>query len=114
MAHGKYHVYVIGLDKSFALTKKALEANPDADLDKPCIYVGYTSKTPEDRFQEHLSGARNRRGRLYSPVVRDYGKYLQPRKYERYNPMDTKEEAMEKERDLAEKHRRNGYTVWQH
>ena len=112
MARTKYCVYVIELDKEFALTRRAREANPEQNLDKPCIYIGYTSKTPEERFQEHITGARNARGPLYSRVVHRYGKCLQPRKYEKYNPIDTREEAIEMERKLAEKYRRRGYTVW--
>jgi len=114
VAKAKFHVYVIGLDKEFALTGKARKANPEQKLDKPCIYIGYTSKTPEERFQEHINGARNRKGRLYSSVVYKYGKYLQPRKYEKCNPIDTREEALRIEKELAEKYRRKGYTVWSH
>ena len=112
MATGKYYVYVIELDKEFALTRRAREANPKQKLDKPCIYVGHTSKTPEERFKEHMKGARNSRGPLYSRVVYRYGKCLRPQEYRKYNPIDTREEALEMERKLTDKYRKQGYTVW--
>ena len=55
-----YHVYVIELDKGFADTRKARKANPNRNPDKPCVYVGYTSKTPEQRFEQHMTGARKK------------------------------------------------------
>ena len=112
MATTKYYVYIIELDKEFALTKKAREANPKQNLKKPCIYVGSTWKTPEERFQEHMKGARNLRGPIFSRVVYRYGKRLLPKEYKKYNPMNTREEALEMERKLTEKYRKQGYTVW--
>ena len=108
----KYSVYVIELKKEFSLTKKAQEHNPRQEADKPCVYVGYTSKTPEQRFKQHMEGARNKRGPLYSRVVFKYGIRLLPNEYERFNPIRTKEEAEKKEKELTEKLRRKGYTVW--
>jgi hypothetical protein len=107
-----YSVYVIELDKAFVQTKKAKEANPNAIPDKPCIYVGYTSRTPEVRFFQHMNGIRNKKGRLFSPVVLKYGVRLRPRLYEKYNPLASKEEAMAKEKELTAKYRKRGYTVW--
>jgi hypothetical protein len=43
------------------------------DPEKGFVYVGETSKTPEARFREHITGTRNKRGRLYSRAVRKYG-----------------------------------------
>ena len=108
-----YYVYVIELDKAFARTQRAIQANPNARSDKPCIYVGQSSKTPEKRLQEHIKGARNKKGPLYSKVVHRYGTGgLRPRLYEKYNPMSTREEAELKEIELTEKYRKRGYTVW--
>lgn len=111
-ARTKYYVYVIELDKEFALTRKAREANPKQDLKKPCIYVGSSSKTPEERFREHVKGARNSRGPLFSRVVYRYGKRLLPSEYRKYNPINTREEALEMEQKLTYKYRKQGYTVW--
>jgi GIY-YIG catalytic domain len=60
-------VYVIELDP------KGCE-----DPGKGFVYVGETSKTPEERFKEHIKGKRNKRGRLYSRMVRKYGQGLRP------------------------------------
>ena len=107
-----YYVYVLELDKAFANTSKAKEANPNARPDKPCIYIGSSSKTPEERFQEHINGKRNNRGPVFSRVVFRYGIRLRPRLYEKYNPLKTREEAESKEKELTAKYRKRGYTVW--
>jgi hypothetical protein len=112
VATTKYYVYVIELDKKFSLTKRAREANPKQDLRKPSIYVGSSSKIPEERFREHMNGARNSRGPLFSRVVYKYGKCLLPKEYRKYNPIDTREKALEMERKLTDKYRKQGYTVW--
>ena len=109
-----YNVYVIELDEEFAHTKKALEANPARDPRKPCVYVGYTSKSPKARFRQHMSGQPGKRGsRVHSSVVYRYGIRLLPEIYEKLNPLRTKEDAMEAEVQLANLLRICGYTVWQ-
>lgn len=60
-------VYVIELDKTAV-------ANPG----KGYVYVGETSKTPEERFKQHRDGARNKHGRLYAGVVKQHGVRLRP------------------------------------
>ena len=109
-----YHVYAIELDKEFAESKKAVEANPTRDPQKLCVYVGYTSKTPKSRFKQHMSGQPGKRGRkIHSNIVYKYGIRLMPELYEHYNPIRTKDEAMEVEILLAKSLRLSGYTVWQ-
>lgn len=107
-----YYVYVIELDKAFVSTARAKNANPNANPDKPCVYVGMSSKTPEERFDEHISGKRNSKGPLFSRIVFRYGIRLCPRLYEKHNPLSTKEEAIEWEQELARRYRNRGYTVW--
>jgi len=108
-----YCVYVIELDREFAETQKARQANPLRNPELPSLYVGYTSKSPEKRFLEHMRGACNRKGPLYSKVVYKYGVRLRPKLYEKYNPIGTQKEALETEVRLAETLRKKGYTVWQ-
>lgn len=60
-------VYVIELDKT-AVT------NPG----KGYVYVGETSRTPEERFRQHMDGARNKHGRLFAGVVKQHGVRLRP------------------------------------
>jgi len=107
-----YYVYAIELDRAFAQTSKAKMKNPNADIDKPCIYVGSSSKKPEELFYENINGIRNNRRPLFSRVVYKYGIRLRPRLYQKYNPMTTQYEAREKEKELTAKYRRREYTVW--
>jgi hypothetical protein len=62
-----WNVYVIELDKT-AVT------NPGEGY----VYVGETSRTPEERFKQHIDGAENKRGRLYVHVVKKHGVRLRP------------------------------------
>ena len=48
-----YSIYVIELKKEVLKHRKFKEANPNYIPGKPCVYVGYTSKTPEERYQQH-------------------------------------------------------------
>jgi len=59
-------------------TVYVIEMDPKGckDPGKGFVYVGETSKTPEARYEEHIKGKRNKRGRLYSRAVRKYGKRL--------------------------------------
>ncbi len=109
-----YNVYVIELDQEFANLQKAKTANPMRDPAKPCVYVGYTSKTPRARFKQHMSGKEGKRGyKLCSKVVYKYGIKLMPELFQHYNPILTKDDAMEVEVLLARILRKSGYTVWQ-
>jgi hypothetical protein len=59
-------------------TVYVIEMDPKGcqDPGKGFIYVGETSKTPEARYREHIKGKRNKRGRLYSRLVRKHGRRL--------------------------------------
>ena len=75
------------------------------------LYVGETSKSPEDRFNEHIHGKRNRKGPLFSRVVRKYHKCLLPTLYNHLNPL-SREEARELEGKIAEALRMEGIPVY--
>ena len=62
-----WNVYVVELDNTAV-------SNPGEGY----VYVGETSRTPEERFKQHLDGARNQKGRLYSAVVKKHGVKLRP------------------------------------
>ena len=115
----EYNVYVIGLKPEFATTKKAKQQNPEfkPGLYKKCYYVGYSSKTPEERYHQHITGYINKKGHnISSPVVFKYGYKkdgLRRRKYRNYNPISTQEEAMKIEVELAEELRKNGHCIYQ-
>lgn len=95
-----YRTYVINLH------------NPNlADVGAGHVYVGQTSKTPEQRLEEHLTGAVNSKGvRLASRVVERFGVDLN------YDLMTkkiylTQNQAKKAERRLAERLREQGYRV---
>ena len=113
MPSPNYHVYVIELSKRvYSERAKFREANPQYNGVSECLYVGMTSKTPKERFEQHKSGALSKKGHnLSSSIVRDFGLYLRPSLYEHLNPM-TRKEALEWEEKLALELRRKGYAVW--
>jgi len=107
MPDAEYNVYVVALDENVLTHAKFRQANPDYKVGKPCLYVGMTSSTPDERFRRHKSGHKTA-----SKYVNRYGKWLRRRLYEDYNPL-TREAAVKLEVELAEKHRRKGCAVWQ-
>lgn len=113
MPTGKYRVYVIELSKKvFTENRKFREANPQFNGVLECLYVGMTSKDVYERFEEHITGSRSRRGhKLSSNIVRRYGRYLRGSLFN-HLPLMNREEALEAERDLALKLRRQRYAVW--
>ena len=100
-------VYVIKLDSKILNKGYFLKENPNRDPSKPCVYVGMTSKTPEERFAIHLSDHLHS-----SPKVRKFGVALMPELYQDLNPL-TREEVEDMEKKLAEGLRSKGYAVWQ-
>lgn len=114
MPKEKYSVYVVELSKKvFTENRKFREANPQFNGVLECLYVGQTSKTPKERFSQHKSGFRNKKGyKLSSNIVEKYGRYLRPSIYNHINPIETRAEAIRIEEELALELRREGYAVW--
>jgi predicted GIY-YIG superfamily endonuclease len=108
-----YTVYVIELArKVFSEDRKFREANPQFNGVLECLYVGMTSKTPQERLQQHKTGARTAKGhKLSSDIVRKYGRYLRPSLYQHIGPL-SRAEALHVEKGLALELRRKGYAVW--
>jgi hypothetical protein len=102
----RHSIYVIELDKAVLKEKKFLEANPEFDENKPCVYVGMTGLTPEVRFDQH------KRGYKSNKYAKKYGIRLKPRLFSSHNPM-TYEEACDMEKEKARRLRNRGYAVWQ-
>jgi hypothetical protein len=72
-----------------------------------------TSKTPKERFEQHKRGYRNQKGhKLSSNIVQKYGLYLRPSLYNHIDPLTTRLEALEVEKQLALELRRQKYAVW--
>lgn len=109
-----YHIYVVELKKKvFTENRKFREANPQFNGVVECLYVGMTSKTPKERFTQHKTGYRNKKGHnLSSSIVYQYGSYLRPSLYNHIEPIKTRSEALKIEKQLALELRSKQYAVW--
>jgi hypothetical protein len=109
-----YQVYVIELKKKvFTENTKFRAANPQYNGSLECVYVGMTSKTPKERFLQHKTGYRNKKGHnLSASIVFKYGAYLRPSLYNHIDSIKTRAEALKMEELLALELRRKGYAVW--
>ena len=110
-----YKVYVVELTKRvFTEDYRFRAANPQFNGVLECLYVGMTSKTPQERLQQHKTGYINKKGnKLSAYIVQKYGTYLRPSLYNQLNlkPM-TRQEALIMEEKLAWQLRKQGYAVW--
>lgn len=102
-----HKVYVILLD-SEVLTKekKFRERNPDCVPGWPCLYVGSTGLSREERFANHKEGYK---GNKY---VKKYGLRLAMEFVENSDSMSWKQ-AKSEEESLAKSLSLMGYPVWQ-
>jgi len=114
MPKGTYHIYVIELSKKvFTENRKFREANPQFNGVLECLYVGMTSKTPKERFKQHKTGYRNKKGhKISASIVEKYGMYLRGSLYQHIAPLETREAALKMEETLALELRRKRYAVW--
>jgi hypothetical protein len=101
-----HSVYVVELSKDVLGEARFRRCNPDYDPSRPCVYVGMTGLSPDERFDKHMAGIKANR------YVTRYGLRLLPELYECYNPMPY-EGAREMEVELAIALREAGYGVWQ-
>jgi hypothetical protein len=99
-----HNVYVVLLDSAVGKLRKVKCLNPERNPKKPCLYVGLTGLTPEERFANHQQGIKS------SLFVKRFGLRLLPELYAHLNPMPYKA-AAQMEKDLTEDLRRAGYTV---
>ena len=101
-----HNVYVVELDPYVLNFARFRAANPNRDMLKPCVYVGMTGLSPEERFAKHKAGIRA------NSYVQRFGLRLLPRLYAYANPMPY-EAAREMEVELAIALQEEGYAVWQ-
>ena len=99
-----HNVYVVLLKPDVARLRKVQRENPLRREEKPCVYVGMTGLTPEERFANHKAGIKG------AYVVKRYGVRLMPDLFEHLNPMPF-DAGVIMERDLAADLRLQGYTV---
>jgi hypothetical protein len=109
-----YRIYVVELSKRvYTENSKFRLANPQFNGVLECLYVGMTSKTPNERFVQHKKGYRNKKGhKLSSNIVEKYGLYLRPSLYNHIDPFFTRAEALVAEEQIALELRRERYAVW--
>lgn len=114
MPKTQYRIYVIELKKCvFTENAKFRAANPQFNGVLECLYVGMTSKTPKERFLQHKTGHRSKKGyKIASNIVEKYGSYLRPSLYNHIDPITSRTEALKMEEILALELRRKGYAVW--
>lgn len=90
---GKHYVYIV------------LLSGVHGDQPGYALYVGETSKTPEERFKQHKSGYKASRH------VKRYGDRLLPILYSHLIPLQ-REEAKRLEREITEALRNEGIPVF--
>lgn len=114
MAKTEYRIYVVELRKKvYTEHRKFREANPQFNGVLECLYVGMTSKSPKERFDQHKEGYINKKGlNLSSSIVKKYGSYLRPSLYNHIAPLYSRAEALKMEEFLALELRRKRYAVW--
>ena len=101
-----HSVYVVLLNSEvLAKEKKFRDANPNCVPGWPCLYVGQTGKTPEQRLEDHKRGYRSNK------YVTKYGVRLALEFLERSNPMTYDQSCAEEER-LGLLLRQLGYATW--
>ena len=103
---GHHNVYVIRLNAAVLEERKFAAANVNCDKTKPCLYVGMTGLTPEERFENHKQDYKS------AYFAHKYGEELLERFYKFLNPMDY-ENAKSVEIVLAALLRQQGFAVWQ-
>ncbi|GAB4222401.1 MAG: hypothetical protein Kow0062_19610 [Acidobacteriota bacterium] len=99
------NLYVVRLDPRVLRIERFRTENPTYNPELPCVYVGITGLSPEERFQNHL------RGHKASWFVKEFGRKLMPERYRRFNPMPD-ELARYVEPDYSKWLRLLGYAVW--
>lgn len=101
-----FSVYVILLKMAVLQVKKFAKANPNHIPSKPCVYVGSTALTPEQRYQRQLTG---KTGNKY---VKEFHDGLHKKLTNKQPKYATRREAEFAEFVLAMKLRKKGYAVW--
>ena len=130
----KSHVYVVQLSDEIAKKKWFLEANPNYDASKSCLYVGKTTHHPLCRIKMHENclvgdwedksyecicsryayGLKScKEGNRTSQNANLYmkGFLLRKKLYKRWNPI-VDQLADDAEKRLSEYLRKKGYGVW--
>ena len=101
-----FFVYVIELDISVSKSKKFLSRNPNYLINSKCFYVGQSSRKPAIRFEQHKEGYKA------NNFAKIYGLFLRQDLFEKYNPIPTRDDALEIEKMIALDLRKKLFGVW--
>jgi len=122
MIHLKKDVLTKDPPDSGFTAKRFLKKNPDYDLEtkqKPCVYIGYTSKDPEERYLEHKNripkkklSKYGKKVRNWNPYAAKFGERLDRKKYLFKKTFKSIDEAKRAEKNFANYYRKKGYGVW--
>ena len=102
-----YYVYVVLLSDDVLNQPKFRKANPDCDVQKPCLYVGMTGLDPDTRFDNHKAGHKANK------YVQEFGLELMMGHVDDLTQPMSYEDAKYLEVDVAIRLRNQGYAVWQ-
>lgn len=132
MISKEYSVYMIHLSKDVLVkdtpeagqftAKNFLKANPNYDLKskiKPCVYIGYTSINPEERYIQHKNRIPKKKLSKTGKPVRNWNPFAAEffdRPERKKLPFKKKHKtvfaAKKHEQNLANFYRKKGYAVW--
>lgn len=102
----RFSVYAIRLGKAVLKNAKFARANPDHDPSKSCLYVGSTARTPEQRYEDHLTK------KTGSKWVKEFHLGLSKRHTDQKPEYAKRREAEFAEFVRAMTLRKRGYAVW--
>ena len=112
MSETRYSVYVINLSHDVLGEHKFRKANPLYVEGQPCVYVGSTACTPDERFQQHKHGYKHNR------YAKHYGVELRKNHDKDVlttgNPHNDRSAAEAREQEVADALRKKGWAVWSH
>jgi len=101
-----YRLYVVQLDRDVVKSRRFRDANPHASDRSPCLYVGSTAHSAEDRFLQHKQGKFSNRG-----WVEKFGSCLLPELSSGFE-YTSRVAAERAEAQLADSLRERGFAVW--
>ena len=99
------HIYIIELDPAVLKLKRFTKANPRYQAGMPIVYVGLTSREPEQRFEQHKQGFKS------SKMVKRHGIKLI---YTQCEVIESPayDVALARESTKADELRARGWGVW--
>ena len=100
-----YTIYVIRLKNRVINDPRFRQRNAQYILKNPCVYVGMTYLSAEERYEQHKNGIHSAR------IVRNYHRDLMNSECRRTRPI-TQRRALKREAALAQNLRERGWGVW--